>query len=398
MKNNIILVLLCLCPTIVIGQVPNDELDELIEKAIQHNKSIRSSEANVASYKANVHTAWDLGKTNVYYSYDANNLAANDRALRVWGIEQEFQFPSLYATQRGLNKSKWMEQNALHQIVLNDVSLSISKIYDRIVFLQNKEVLFQRLDSLYASFAQAGTRKFELGEANYLEKLTTESKTKQIALQLKQVQAEKRSTYEQLAAMVQIDEPLIIQCKDLQVFQFRDEVGGKYWKEEYLNRVSHSLKKELSLQSQSWIPSFTIELFTGTNPSLDKRMNGFQIGIGIPLVFNSNIAKRKKAKFAQQSWNYERESKQIKMDKYILQKRSDISQLQENISYYENQGKRLSSEIIKTAEGSYKGGEIDYFQFIQSIENATDIEVQYLESVLAYNKACLELYYFDYNE
>ena len=47
---------------------------------------------------------------------------------------------------------------------------------------------------------------------------------------------------------------------------------------------------------------------------------------------------------------------------------------------------------------SYKNGEIDFFQYIQSLENAISIESDYLDSVLSYNQSYLELHYFNFNE
>ena len=68
------------------------------------------------------------------------------------------------------------------------------------------------------------------------------------------------------------------------------------------------------------------------------------------------------------------------------------------IKYYTENGQSLSKEIIKTANMSYKNGEIDFFQYIQSMENAISIEVDYLNNVLAYNTSYLELHYFNFNE
>ena len=45
---------------------------------------------------------------------------------------------------------------------------------------------------------------------------------------------------------------------------------------------------------------------------------------------------------------------------------------------------------------SYKHGEIDFFQYIQSLENATIIQVDYLDNVLRYNQTQLEIQYLNY--
>ena len=59
-------------------------------------------------------------------------------------------------------------------------------------------------------------------------------------------------------------------------------------------------------------------------------------------------------------------------------------------------GKKLSDEIIKVGNNSYKHGEIDFFQYIQSLENATTIQVDYLDTILQFNQTQLDLYYLNF--
>jgi cobalt-zinc-cadmium resistance protein CzcA len=56
-------------------------------------------------------------------------------------------------------------------------------------------------------------------------------------------------------------------------------------------------------------------------------------------------------------------------------------------------GRALSAEIIKTAVKSYDAGEIGYFEYIQSIENAIQIDMEYLEYLNMYNQSVLDLNY-----
>jgi len=48
------------------------------------------------------------------------------------------------------------------------------------------------------------------------------------------------------------------------------------------------------------------------------------------------------------------------------------------------------------AESSYKNGEIDFFQYIISLENATSIQVDYLQAVLNFNLTQLDAQYFNF--
>ncbi len=402
MRNRYIRVLaltsLILLDTSVYSQNVNTELSHLIEQAFNNNKGLKSYQLQVESAKAYMGTAYDFNKTSVYYGYDENNIAPNDKALRVFGIEQTFLFPTVYGAQHTVYKSQWEQKKALYEIEKNKLRLDISQLYEDIVYLRNKEKLYMHLDTLYAEFSRAGNRRFELGESNYLEKITATAKSKQIHTTLVQLISQKRASYEQLKALVQSDEIPQINKDNLELLYLDDASTGRGLQTEYMKRVSRTYQSQMKLQNHNWLPDINIELFTGTNRGLGYYQNGFQIGVSIPLFFSGNIAKKKTAKLDLLSWEDERSNKEIKMERFYMQKQAELDQHKEMIRYYNENGKNLSQEILKTAEMSYKNGEIDFFQYIQSMENAITIELDYLESVLSYNKSYLELYYFNFND
>jgi cobalt-zinc-cadmium resistance protein CzcA len=73
-----------------------------------------------------------------------------------------------------------MKRKKLVMKFKSKLSLEISQVYNHIVYLQNQEKLYFYLDSLYQNFSKASNRRFELGETNYLEKITAQAKFRQI--------------------------------------------------------------------------------------------------------------------------------------------------------------------------------------------------------------------------
>jgi cobalt-zinc-cadmium resistance protein CzcA len=396
--KNIVFTILLIYSSSVYSQNINSELNELIETAFANNKELSSYQLQTKASKANIGTAFDFDKTTVYYGYDENNVAPNDKALRVFGIEQTFSFPTVYGARKKVYKSQWEQNKALYEIQKNKLVLAISLVYDRIVYTQNKEVLYTQLDSLYCVFSKAGNRKFELGESNYLEKITAEAKSKQIHTTLIQLKNQKQALYGQLKSLVQSQEDFLVSDNQLELLSIDDVSTGKALQRNYMETISKTYSSRLKLQDQSWLPDLSMELFTGTNRGLGYRQNGFQIGVAIPLLFSGNTSKRKTAKLEQQSWEAMRSDREIQMESFYMQKQAELNQHKEMINYYTENGQILSKEIIKTADMSYKNGEIDFFQYIQSLENAISIESDYLDSVLSYNKSYLELHYFNFNE
>lgn len=376
----------------------NPELNKLIETALANNKELSSYQLQTQASKANINTAFDFDKTTVYYGYDENNVAPNDKALRVFGLEQTFSFPTVYGAQKKVYKSQWEQNKALYEIQRNKLTLAISLVYEQIVYTQNKEILYTQLDSLYSAFSKAGSRKFELGESNYLEKITAEAKSKQIHTTLVQLKNQKQALYEQLKSLVQSEEDFQVSNNQMNLLYLDNVSTGKELQRNYMETVSKTYSSRLKLQNQNWLPDLSVELFTGTNKGLGYRQNGFQIGITIPLFFSGNISKRKTAKLEQQSWEAMRSNREIQMESFYMQKQAELNRHKEMIKYYTENGQKLSKEIIKTADMSYRNGEIDFFQYIQSMENAISIESDYLDNVLSYNKSYLELHYFNFNE
>jgi cobalt-zinc-cadmium resistance protein CzcA len=97
------------------------------------------------------------------------------------------------------------------------------------------------------------------------------------------------------------------------------------------------------------------------------------------------------------SWEQQKQNEEQKLEHYLNQKKNEVTKYQVAINYYEQHGKKLSEEINKVAQLSYKNGEIDFFQYIQSLENSTAIQVDYLDTLLQYNTTQLELFYLNFN-
>ncbi|MCO6176310.1 CusA/CzcA family heavy metal efflux RND transporter [Flavobacterium sp. NRK F10] len=371
------------------------EIEQLFKLAMENNTELKAGQLQVDKQKANIGSAFALDKTNFYYSYDQNNLAINNEPLKVFGVHQTFSFPTVYFAQKKVLKTVYEKEKASFELQKNKLKSGLEKVYNQIVYYQHKEKLYRFLDSLHQNFSKASSRRFELGESNYLEKITAEAKYKQIATQLTQVASDKKTAYAQLQALLQSDSLVTVQNSDLQPYLVSDSTSqGLY--QNYFATISANMKQQNRFQKQNWFPDLSIEYFRGKNSGLSQSLYGIQVGVAIPLFFNGNVTKQKVARLEMESWEQQKQSETEKMNRYIEQKQSELLKYQEAIDYYNQTGKHLASEIIKVADMSYKHGEIDFFQYIQSLDNATQIEIEFLNNVLLYNNAKIDLQYLNY--
>lgn len=389
-------VLFLLSTSFAFGQNSNQELHQLITIGINNNNSLKASLLQVEKVKANINSAYSFDKTNVYYNYDQNNLAYNNKAVSVIGVQQSFLFPTVYAAQKKLNTAEFQKQQAVFELEKNKLSLEISKLFYQIVYLQHQEILYKRLDSLYQNFSKASNRRFELGETNYLEKITAQSKARQIALKLSQTRNEKEAQYNLLQYNIQSNEKITIKTNEIKSLEFSTNEISKTIYNDYLESVRENYINQMNLQKQSWLPDLNLEYFRGSNKGLSQSLNGFQVGIALPILFSGNVSKTKAAKLELESWEAQIQNENQKINAFVENKKNELLKHQEAIHYYNQQGKKLADEILKVANMSYKHGEIDFFQYIQSLENATIIEVEYLDNVLQFNQTQLDFQYLNF--
>ena len=395
-KKSTYMFVLLLSSSFAFSQNSNPELETLISKALENNKGIKAAQLQVDKMNSNIKTAYTFDKTNIYYSYDQNNLALNNEPLRVFGIQQRFAFPTVYGLQKKVYSAEFEKEKANYEIQKNKLSLAVSKSYQHIVYLQHQEKLYFYLDSLYQNFSKASDRRFELGETNYLEKITAQSKFRQIRTKLSQIENDKKAQYEILNSLVQSDENYSVKSNTIAPLNTTINETSKSLYNTYLESITKNYKTQLQLQKQHWLPDLNLDYFQGKNNGLSQSLYGFQVGLAVPILFSGTIAKTKVAQLELQSWEQQKQNEEQKIERYISQKKNEITKHQEAITYYNQYGKKLSDEIIKVANSSYKNGEIDFFQYIQSLENATTIQVDYLDTILQFNSTQLDLQYLNF--
>ena len=389
-KNSIITVVVLFLSFSLNAQEKPLSINETIALAIENNSGLKASSLKVDESNALIGNAFNFDKTSVYYHYDENNLAINNLPLKVFGVSQDFKFPTVYFADKKVNKARFNLEESNYNIKLQTLKKEVSMAFYNLRYAKNKAKTYKLLDSLYQNFAQSAKRRFELGESNYLEMITAQSKEKLLQAHYKQALQDVIINTEQLKKLVQVDSVTILNepLKKLEILPVSemDNLGLQYFE------TSRSYYQALYQQEkQNLLPDLNLEYFQGTNSSLNTNIKGYQLGVKIPILFSGNTSRIKASKLANDAIEEQQNDYKVKYVAEYNSLMAKLQQFQETINYYETQGENLSKEIIKTAERSFKQGEIDFFQYIQSMENAMEIELTYLENLNNYNQTVIEI-------
>ncbi len=382
-----LLMFLCAVPSM--AQETPKNLQELIPIALENNAGLRASSLQVERSDAMVESAYLFDKTQVYYHFDENNITINNEPLRVFGIQQDFRFPTVYFSERKLNKAKYTLSENTFEIQKKGLERRLTTAYYNFQVAREKERVYKRLDSMYANFANVAARRFELGETNYLEKITAASKQKQIHLNYSASQKEVEIAYTNLLKTIQTEDSIRIADEPIfKVTLSNIEIANSPEMEYYQNRISLS-EAEKRFEKQQLLPDIGLEYFQGTTANTNDRLTGYQFGVKIPLLFGGTSSRIKAAGIAADIAIAESKEYTVQLNGKLRILQTELSQLQETLDYYENDGATLSEEILKTAHGSFRNGEINFYQYLQSLESAYEITLDYLDKLQLYNETAI---------
>jgi len=372
-------------------------IENAISLAIKNNSGLKASALKVEQTKSA--TSLDFPKTDIYYSYDANNIAENNIPLNVWGINQSLKFPTIYFAQNNMNKCLIRAEEQKYLLSELILKQKVSSSYYTIIYWENVESRYQFLDSLLTQFSKAAKMRYELGETNNLEYLTALAKKIEIEVALTQTRENVNSAYSEFQAWMQTDSTFVIPKIKLPMLELNLVDTIMHPGKNYFRQMISTVESEVSLEKQNLLPDINLGVFRGSNNGPDaKAYYGFDVGVSVPILFFGQSSKIENTQIQQKIVVQNYKDYTIKLNAKVQSLLAELKSYKSSIHYYNSAGKSLSNELLINSNKAFQNGEIDYIEYIQLMRNSILIEMNYLENLNQYNQTILSLNYLVLNE
>ena len=366
-------------------------LEKSIEIALKNNLDVKSSELKVDKQKTMTKTAFDLGKTALNYNSEPE-IERGSVSNNYYEIIQDFSFPTVYFRQlKSLNQHTILAEKSF-LIAQNNVIASVRDAYFRILYFKSNLYLEQRLDSLYKNFFEIAKVRYNTGETSNLEMLTAQNKVSEIKLHLNEIKTNLSEAYLQLQKVLNLNENINIADSvlyELDVLKSND--SSAIHNIPYISFSEQSVdaaKIDYSLERSRSLPDFSVAYIH--QPMKNNGVfYGYQIGMNVPLWYRPQKNKIKAAKIDMNIAENEYQNHIITYKTLLNQQKRHLLQLDNKLKYFADEGLPLANVIIKTSIAAYKGGEIGYIEFVQSIGQALDIRSDYLETLMHRNEVAI---------
>lgn len=345
--------------------------------------------------EAQIKTATAFSKTGVFAENEDMRPSDNTGILKI-GVSQSIAWPGLNKAQKNLynEQLKYYEVNTAAIDV--EVKRDVKTVYYQLWYLQDKQQLYHRLDSIYKSLNDAAILKVRTGDSPGLDSIAANVRMMELKALIQQISKEIQIQQQLLSQYLNTNESLLPLITPLE----RLSMPGT---------ISDSLHPLLALQSQNINiaaagigvvknqnkPEFSGRFFSQRLWGANDPFTGFSVTAAFPLFGAGAFKNRIKVAQAdmvvqQRQFDY---SKQV-LSTRQLQMQQEVEKSRSLLFFYESTGLRQAEEIIKAATLAYRAGEISFAELSQYLAQAIEIKKNYLENLNAYNQSVIQYYYY----
>lgn len=355
-------------------------LEEALQIAEQNNAQFKTAVLQKERAGALVSSAFNIDRTELYYSYDENNIAPNDQALDVFGFRQSLEFPTIYGARYKSLKAQEAFQAERLRKAKRQLYLAVSRAYLNVLKAKELKDISTKLDSIYQNHTDLARRRFKQGQSSQLDVLSAQAKQKEIELLKSKRDKLWQTTLLQLNALLQGSEIYSIKDQKLALSLFtpqKPEISELIALSDAKIKWKNAAKSEAS---QGFLPGLSFGLFQGSNDGpLARPYSGIEAGISIPLWFGADQARLKAARVEQAIAFAEKQAYEQQLNTALQALELEELQLKEQLFYFETEGKELMKALVKQANFSYNNGEISFMEYSRYMEQALKIEEDYLQ-------------------
>jgi heavy metal efflux system protein len=394
-------IIFCLTSFSLCGQTLTQ--DQAVQTALKNNQLIKSAEYQIDYFKQLKKTGTDVGKLSAVWMHGQYNSLYQDNAFN---LSQSIPFPTTLSNQVKLGREQVVGGQKNLIALQNELAFQVKSTYEQMVYQDALRALLQSQDSLYNDFAKASSLRYKTGESNLLEKTTAETQSMEIKNQLNLNQADIQISATRLQALLKSENP-IYNSESLQKYplpisldtaSFKSNPQLDFLKQQtiisqQLNRVERSRAMPdlmVGYFAQSLRGVQNIDGQERTFSSSDA-FQGFQLGLALPIWLGPHLARAKAASYQAQAAQKSTEHFETTLKGDYAQALRELDKNLASLNYYESSALQNANLIITQSRKAYKGGEIGYLEYLQSLKTALSIKTNYLQSLTQYNQSILKI-------
>ena len=370
-------------------------LEEALQIGVQQNLLLQVNALDIERAKASVGTSFELPKTGVFVENEDISTVDSKGILKI-GLSQTLQYPTVYKARKSLFQEQVKYAELTKTRTEAELKRDIRTVYYQLAYLQERQSLYQRLDTLYSQLADAAALRARTGESTGLEKIAAEARLRELRAQQQQIGREVAVQQQTLMQLLNAPESLLPTEGSLQKLPLNATSNLSNHPILLLQRQNVNLATaDIYLQKQGLKPDFSGRAFTQRLYGISPAFSGFSLSVGVPIAGKSFRQKIKVAQIGSAVQQKQLEYQTLWLNTAAASAQQELEKNNAALQFYETTGLAQADEITRAATAAYRAGEISFADLAQYLAQAADIRQNYLDNLNQYNQAAIQLYFLN---
>lgn len=402
----LLLIALALGLPVANAQTVKPNLSEAVRTALERSPGVEAMKLETEKQDALKRTSVDIPKTDIYLmSGQYNSVVKTDNNV---SISQTIPFPTVFVKHVTLNKELLRSSQLKEQVAKNDIAYEVWQVFNKLLYHKARHALLLRQDSLLQDLLRAASLQYKTGEGTLLSQTMAETQHLEMKDQLIRNQADIHIALSHLQAVCQapeitdidgdleslssgaiVDSISVLQSPLVAFDKQQIKVG---YQQQKLEAARALPDLHFGYFNQTLIGTQNIngqERYFGS----DKRFQGFQAGLSIPLWISPFSARVKAAKLNTQALEKQQQYNEIRITQQYREALQEVEKNRHSLAYYKSSALKTSDLLVTQSRRSFETGEVDYASLLLSLRQALGIRESYLSVLHQYNMSIIFVQY-----
>lgn len=365
-------------------------IERVLKSIEQNNRELQAGEQNTRAEKLDVRNENNLEDPSVSYSRKFGEQDGVSPEIE-FEVTQGIDFPTLYAQRRQYGKLQGRALDLQQAVLRRDILLRAKELCLDLIRLNQLKALYgQRLknaEELNALFDE----RFEKGDVNILEVNKVKMELMNLRATVAENDAAYRTALQNLLAMngnmpLEFDEtvyPLVPELRSLE--QVRDEVMGADYALKQAQAGSEAARKLVKVNRHGWLPK--LEVGYGREGGSDAMLNGFVVGVSVPIFSNRGKVKAARARQTGAELAQEQVAQQVEAD--IQSLFNEATRLRASMQAYDT---GLMDKTLSALKQAVEAGQLSVLDYYSEAETVYASQEKLVDLENRYQKVVAQLY------
>ena len=364
------------------------EMQMLLDSALLKSPLMKEADANIQTQKHLVRAAVNLPSPEILIQNPTGHFYTI-------GVQQIVDFPTVYATQRKLQKEHVTLAERSKMVTAADLKYQISILFLELQYQHQALDLLRKQDSFYSAVSVNAKRSFQAGTLDYIESSYAELQANQLKTTLLISEGNYHGLLQNLKTLTGIrgdfipDSMQLLADPRISALDTGIETNANVSLAQTQVAVN---ERKLKLEKQKVLPGFTMAyLNQGEKNTIFQ--NRFYAGIRIPLWFwqyKGNIdAARSQIGAAQYALDATKQKLSLEMqnayNRYLT--------LGNAIAYYQTSILPQAVTLKDAAARFFAAGNTSYIDYLRNLNDAAEIQRSYMETLKNFNETIIYIQY-----